>query len=283
MKKIRVTVPEDIWDIMKYDEEEFGIKNNKLCNYILERLKFHKKIESEKLLESQGRNYKKIIQFDLNVSNKEIYYDILKTNGVEIEAEYFRELFEIYCSKFKYQRELFIYEARLKLLLDAIKQGNKIKMKHFSDVFDVEPIFIRREERGDENFLFCYEDKTASYQNYKLKELEVLSILPEKVKRRDKKFIENTRKRYSPFSGKENIIKVRLTELGESMLKGWTNYRPKLSKIEGNIFYFEATNEQARLYFRIFLKEAEILEPKELREEILQDLLESICSYQEKK
>lgn len=283
MKKIRVTVPEDIWDIMKYDEEEFGINNNKLCNYILERLKFHKKIESEKLLESQGRSYKKIIQFDLNVSNKEIYYDILKTNGVEVEAEYFRELFDMYCSKFKYQRELFIYEARLKLILDAIKQGNKIKIKYFSDIFDVDPIFIRREERGDENFLFCYEDKTACYRNYKLKELEVLIVLPEKVKKQDKKFIDNTRKRYSPFAGKENIIKVRLTELGESMLKGWTSYRPKLLKTEGDIFFFEAPNEQAKLYFRTFLKEAEVLEPKELREEILEDLWSSIRRYQEKK
>lgn len=283
MKKIRVTVPEDIWDMMKYDGEEFGINNNKLCNYILEKLKFHKKIESEKLLESQGRSYKKIIQFDLNVSNKEIYYDILKTNGVEIEAEYFRELFELYCSKFKYQRELFIFEERLRLILEAIKQENKIKIKYFSEIFDVEPIFIRREERGDENFLFCYEDKSSSYQNYKLKEIEVLSIIPEKVKKRDKKFIENTRRKYSPFAGKENTIKVRLTKLGESMLKGWTNYRPKLLKIEKDIFYFEAPNEQAKLYFRTFLKEAEILEPKELREEILEELLLSVKLYQENK
>lgn len=279
LKKIRVTVPEDIWDIMKYDEEEFGINNNKLCNYILERLKFHKKIESEKLLEAQGRTYKKIIQFDLNVSNKGIYYDILKANEVEIEAEYFRELFEIYCSKFKYQRELFIYEDRLKLILEAIKQGNKIKVKYFSEIFDVEPIFIRREEKGDENFLFCYEDLSGKYQNYKLKELEILSILPEKVKRRDKKFVENTRKRYSPFSGKEVIVKVRLTKLGESMLKGWTNYRPRLIQTEGDIFYFEAASEQIKMYFRTFLKEAEILEPLELREEMVQDLGEAIKKY----
>ena len=134
MKKIRVTVPEDIWDIMKYDEEEFGINNNKLCNYILEKLKFNKKIETEKLLEMQGRTYKKIIQFDLNVANKEIYYEILRSNGVEVEAEYFRELFEVYCSKFKYQRELFIYEDKLRMILEAIRLENKIKMKYFSDI-----------------------------------------------------------------------------------------------------------------------------------------------------
>lgn len=279
MKKIRVTVPEDIWDIMKYDEEEFGINNNKLCNYILEKLKFNKKIETEKLLEMQGRTYKKIIQFDLNVANKEIYYEILRSNGVEVEAEYFRELFEVYCSKFKYQRELFIYEDKLRMILEAIRLENKIKMKYFLDILEVEPIFIRREERGDENFLFCYHEKSSSYQNYKLKEIEILSILPDKVKKRDKKLIENIRKRYDPFLGNGNIVKVRLTKLGESLLKGLTNYRPKFLKREGDIFYFEAANERAKLYFKSFGKEVEILEPKELREEIVEELEEILELY----
>lgn len=279
MKKIRVTVPEDIWDIMKYDEEEFGINNNKLCNYILEKLKFNKKIETEKLLEMQGRTYKKMIQFDLNVANKEIYYEILRSNGVEVEAEYFRELFEVYCSKFKYQRELFIYEDKLRMILEAIRLENKIKMKYFSDILEVEPIFIRREERGDENFLFCYHEKSSSYQNYKLKEIEILSILPDKVKKRDKKLIENIRKRYNPFLGNGNIVKVRLTKLGESLLKGLTNYRPKFLKREGDIFYFEAANERAKLYFKSFGKEVEILEPKELREEIVEELEEILELY----
>jgi len=38
LKKIRVTVPEDVWDIIKIDQEDFGINNNKFCNYILEKL-----------------------------------------------------------------------------------------------------------------------------------------------------------------------------------------------------------------------------------------------------
>jgi len=130
LKKIRVTVPEDVWDIIKIDQEDFGINNNKFCNYILEKLKFNRKIETEKLLQAQGRTHKKIIQFDLNVNNKEIYYDILKSNEVEIEAEYFRELFEIYCSKFKYQRELFIYEDKLKFYqLKKNIRGELVKLK----------------------------------------------------------------------------------------------------------------------------------------------------------
>ena len=281
MKKIRVTVPEDIWRLMKNDTEEFGINNNKLCNYILERFKYNKKMEVEKLLETQGRPLKKIIQFDLNVSNREIYYDVLKANEVDIEAEYFRELFELYTSKFKYQRELFIFEDRVKAILEAIKEKKKIKIKYLKRVFSVEPYFIKREERGDENFLFCYDEEKKEYANFKLKELEIVSILEEKIKAKDKKYIENMRKNFDPFLGNGNIVKVRLTEEGESLLKSLTNYRPKLVKKEGHICYFEVANENAKLYFRQFSKEAEILEPKQLREEIRKEYLEILELYKD--
>ena len=152
MKKIRVTVPEDIWRLMKNDVEEFGINNNKLCNYILERFKYNKKMDAEKLLETQGRPVKKIIQFDLNVSNREIYYDVLKANEVDVEAEYFRELFELYTSKFKYQRELFIFEDRVKMILEGIKEKKKIKIKYLSRVFNVEPYFIKERREGMKTF-----------------------------------------------------------------------------------------------------------------------------------
>ena len=166
MKKIRVTVPEDIWRLMKNDIEEFGINNNKLCNYILERFKYNRKMDVEKLLETQGRPLKKIIQFDLNVSNREIYYDVLKANEVDIEAEYFRDLFELYTSKFKYQREIFIFEDRVKMILEGIKERKKIKIKYLKRVFNVEPYFIKREERGDENFLFCYDEEKKNYGQF---------------------------------------------------------------------------------------------------------------------
>ena len=279
MKKIRVTVPEDIWRLMRNDTEEFGINNNKLCNYILERFKYNKKMDSEKLLEMQGRPLKKIIQFDLNVSNREIYYDILKENKVEVEAEYFRELFEIYTSKFKYQRELFIFEDRVKAILEGIKEKKKLKIRYLNKVFTVEPYFIKREERGDENFLFCYVEEKKEYANFKLKELEIISLLDEKIKGRDKKFIESMRKNFDPFFGNGNIVKVRLTHEGLSLLKSLTNYRPKLVKKEGDIYSFEVANENAKLYFRQFSKEAEILYPPSLREEIKREYLEVLELY----
>ena len=279
MTKIRVTVPEDIWRMMKNDIEEFGINNNKLCNYILEKLKYKKEIDVEKDLESQGRPVKKIIQFDLNVSNKEIYYDVLRDNGVDVEAEFFRELFERYCSKFKYIRELFVFQDTVKQILEATKERKKLKLKYGNKLTTVEPYFIKRDEQGDENFLFCYCETEKKYHNYKLKDLEVVSILEDKIKGKDKKYIESVRKNFDPFLGNGNFVKVRLTEEGMKMFKGLTNYRPKLIEKDDDVYIFETSNENAKLYFRQFSKEAVILEPKELREEMKKDFLEALSNY----
>lgn len=72
-----------------------------------------------------------------------------------------------------------------------------------------------------------------------------------------------------------------MTEEGESLLKSLTNYRPKMIKKEGDIYYFEVANENAKLYFRQFSKEAEILEPKQLREEIRREYLEILELYRD--
>ena len=122
----------------------------------IRKIKIQKEIDVEKDLESQGRPVKKIIQFDLNVSNKEIYYDVLRDNGVDVEAEFFRELFEKYCSKFKYIRELFVFQDTVKQILEAVKERKKLKLKYGNKLTTVEPYFIKRDEQGDENFLFCY-------------------------------------------------------------------------------------------------------------------------------
>jgi hypothetical protein len=281
MKKIRVTVPEDIWRLMKNDTEDFGISSNKLCNYILEKLKYKQEINVEQLLKVQGRPLKKIIQFDLNIGNKEVYYDILKENRVDVEAEFLRELFKVYSSKFKYIRELFIFEDRVSKILEAIKKEKKLKIKYKKEIFTIEPFFIKRDEQGDENFLFCYCDEPGEHKNYKLKELSVVSVLGDNVTKKNREYIESVRKNFNPFLANGNLIKVLLTEEGKSLLKSLTNYRPKLVKKDKDIYTFEASNENAKLYFRQFLKEAIILEPECLKRDMKSELMEAIKNYEQ--
>lgn len=277
MKKIRVTVPEDIYRLMKNDIEDFGINNNKLCNYILDKYKFEKK--KTDLLKSQGRPLKKIIQFDLNVANKDIYYDILRANGVEVEAEFFRDLFQFYCSNFKYERELFVFENTINKIMDAIKDKKKIKIKYKKEVFTVEPYFIKRGEQGDENYIFCYCELSKKYKNYKLKNIQFIAELNEKSTRRDKKYVENIRKNFDPFLSNGQEVKVKLSKEGELLLKTLTIHRPKLLEKHADIYIFEASQEKAFLYFRQFLAEAVILEPIDLREKMKSELLKTLENY----
>ncbi|MGX6592371.1 WYL domain-containing protein [Cetobacterium ceti] len=279
MKKIRVTVTEDLWRLLKKDSEEFGINSNRLCNYLLEKCKYSKEIKLNENLEKQNKSLKKIIQFDLNVMNENIYYDILKENNVEIEAEYFRELFQIYSSKFKYQRELFVFEDKVEILLESILKKKKMKIIYLGEIYIINPYFIKREEQGDENFIFSYNETLEKYENFKLKEIEIITLLNAEILILDKKYIENIRKNFDPFLGNGNIIKVRLTSIGETLLKSLTNYRPKLKRKEGDIYYFEIASENAKLYFAPFMKEVEILEPISLRKEMKKALLETLEIY----
>ena len=50
-------------------------------------------------------------------------------------------------------------------------------------------------------------------------------------------------------------------------------------KNEKDIYYFETSEEQAKMYFRGFSKEAEILEPLSLREEIIKEYQEALNIY----
>lgn len=279
MKKVRVTVPEDIYRIMRNDMEDFGVNNNKLCNYILDKFKFKREYDTEALLLVQGRALTKMVQFDLNVNNKDIYYDILRENKIEVEAEFFRELFKFYTSKYKYERELFIFEDIVKSIMEAIKNKNRMKIRFDGNLYTVEPFFIKRDEQGDENFLFSYVEEIKEYKNFKLKELQVIGVLNDKIPGKDRKYVENIRKNFDPFLADGNKVKVQLTENGEKLLKSLTNYRPKLLKKEKDFFIFEASNENAKLYFRQFFKDAVIIEPIELRKELKKELEDLLNEY----
>lgn len=278
MKKVRVTVHEDIYRIMRNDMEDFGINNNKLCNYILDKFKFKREIDTEVLL-AQGRPLTKMVQFDLNVGNKDIYYDILKENKIEIEAEFFRDLFKAYTSYYKYERELFIFEETVKIIVEAIKNKNRMKIRFDGKLYTTEPFFIKRDEQGDENFLFSYVEELKEYRNFKLKDLQIIGVLNEKIPGKDRKYVESVRKNFDPFLADGNKIKVKLSDNGERLLKSLTNYRPKLIKRDKDVFIFEASNENAKLYFGQFFKEAVILEPKELREEMKRELEDLLKEY----
>ena len=65
-------------------------------------------------------NVKKIIQFNLNKKNRENYYSFLAEKNIEVEAEYFRNIFLHYAQKSKKSREFFIFKDIIGRIASAI-------------------------------------------------------------------------------------------------------------------------------------------------------------------
>ena len=71
----------------------------------------------------QDEEKKEIIQFNLNKKNKNIYYDILFENNIQIEAEFIRKMIYRYTYQSKSSRELFLYRD----IVDRLKYSIKIE------------------------------------------------------------------------------------------------------------------------------------------------------------
>lgn len=268
MKKVRVTVSENIWALLQKDSEEFGINNNRLCNLLLNKLKYSREIKFDREVDKESKELTKIVQFDLTVANEKIYYDILRENKVQVEAEFIREIFVSYSKNIKYQRELFVFQDRVNDILMGIKNKVKMKIKYDHEVHTIYPYFIKREDQGDENYLFAYNENKEMYSSFKLKELEVVDVSNHEIPLYNYEFIKKIREEFDPFFQEQILVKVKLTPKGESLIKSLTNYRPEIQKKEKNVYTFRSSLEKAELYFWSLGDDVEILEPSILKNNI---------------
>lgn len=261
-KKIRVTLPKRILDILTEDMEEFKIKKNTLLNYIFENLKMKFSKEGFKYSGESG-----VVQFNLNKKNKEYYYEFLLENGIQNESEFFREICIIYGEQSRKDRELFLFKELVERLKIATKEKKRIKIT-FQDGREttVEPYFLGASKLELSNYIFCYNLDEDKWKNYKLKYVDKIYITKNKFMSRDEKFVESIRKDFDPFLSKGKKVIIKLTDNGEKIFKTIRVNRPKILNKKENLYELECSQEKAKRYFTFFLDEVEILEPKELRE-----------------
>ena len=122
-KKIRVTLPNYIYQVIMSDTEDFNINKNKLCNYIFNELKLHPNLE-----ECVASSEKSTLQFNLNKKNLETYYEVLEENQIQVEAQFFRKIFYTYTNQSKKNREAFIFRENLNKINYAIQEKKTLKL-----------------------------------------------------------------------------------------------------------------------------------------------------------
>ncbi|MGL4402498.1 MAG: WYL domain-containing protein [Fusobacteriaceae bacterium] len=274
-KKLRVTLPKYMNDIVESDCEEFHIKKNTLLNFIFEFLKEETFYEEESCM-----GEKIVLQFNLNKSNREIYYSFLLEKGIQNESEFFRKLIGKYANKPKMKRENFIFQESVKKLIFAIKENLVIHIS-FQDgkKTQVEPYHMGTSNLEIANYLFCFDLTENSFKNYRLCNIDSVYITRKNFIFRDKTFIENVKKDFDPFLSQGKTIKVFLTEKGEKIFRELKVNRPKVLNKKNGIYEFQCSEEKAKRYFSYFLDEAEILEPLHLREWFLKKFSNALILY----
>ena len=277
MKKVRVTVSDFMNEIITGDSEYFKLPIGRIGNIIF---KYYMDKDLNKV--ELGNFSGEVIQFNLNKKNEEIFMDTLIRNKVEIEAEYWRNIFFTYINNLRYKREEILFENKFKDIREAIKTEKKIKIKYHKYIRLVNPYFIKVSDSENRSYLFCYCEKNNDYRNYRISEIEEIWLTNEKNEIRDKKYIDDVRKNFDPFLSYKNRVKVKFTEKGIELYEKVLANRPRLIEEKDEIYTFECDNKLAMIYFAQFYSEVKILEPEELKTILKKELKKTIEIYEDK-
>ena len=277
-KKIRVTLPRKIVEILENDIEEFFIKKNTLLNYIY----------AEKIKENQQKKFvypykgeTSVIQFNLNKKNLEGYYNFLEENNIQNESEFFREILIEYASLGKKKRECFLFKDIVERINYSIKEKRIIKIVFRDEKnIEVEPYLIESSKLEVMNYLFCYNLREGKWKNYKIKYIKSIYIKNTSFKLRDKEFIDKMKENFDPFISFGQYIKIKLTTAGKKMFNEIETNRPQIIKIDKDEYILECSHEKAKRYFSFFLDEVEILEPLELRTWFKEKYRKALIKYE---
>ncbi len=187
----------------------------------------------------------------------------------EAISSFYRRLFIRYSKKPKNDREKIIHKENFELLNKAISKGVQacvvLKTGHVYNNLSLYALASSRDELF--NYLLSYSDKDnhtvrlASISSVSL--LSSKAVIPQKNIELFKKQLENG-VQYPFYPSDDEPIKVELSERGKKLFQKIYLYRPIPQKIEGNIYYFNCSANQALYYFERFGDSALILSPKKL-------------------
>jgi len=241
------------------------------------------KKDLKKKLESKAGSYEggETLTFRLNIKN----YNYLTKNPLCNEnlyytsiSRYVKAVLEEYARLPLIKREPFLYKEHFDTITDAIQNAHLLHISlQGAKEYDVYPYAIRTDLSETAHYLVCcsINPETLKKEPHSFRISGLKSVdstrLSGKLTKEDKKHIEQRiQERGVQFlSYADDIpIKIRLTPRGKQIYQNSPHLRPpydtELSK--GDIYVFHCTESQARFYFVKFGKEAEVLEPKELRE-----------------
>lgn len=240
-----------------------------------------------RFVEEKGDSTKKA-KADVTLSFKptrvsQARYSYIKEHllGNDTESNYFRQMLISYTSLPQNARERVIFKDIVERIESAIEKHTKITIEFTNGRFQtVSPYALSSSKEELFNYLLC-EDKHGKASTRRL--CRIKNATPEAA---PCTFHDDTlaeleyAKINSPqYLSQPQTIKVQLTKQGKRLLHKIYLHRPKLVRIEGDYYYFEAPEAQAMQYFFKLGKDAIIIEPESLAISIQKDHYDAQRAY----
>lgn len=232
---------------------------------------------------SIGSNKGEVIQFNLNKLNSELYYTVLKEHKVENEAEFFRNIFIKYLNNPRYIREKILFSENFKKIKLALEEKKKINIKYSKEIRTINPYLLKAAPGEDRCYIFSYCEKNGDYRNYRVANIESISLSKYDIEVKDLEYISNVDKNFDPFLSFGKNVTIKINEEGKKLFEKVILNRPKVLEKNRNIWILQCTNRLAKIYFPQFLSSVEILEPVELREWFKEEYNKTVTYYKNSK
>ena len=204
-------------------------------------------------------------------------------------SNYFRNMFASYVLLPQDKREKIIFKKNFEIIDEALNSHRKIYFTtiNSSKTHIVSPVNIANSKEELFNYLLCIKDNLP--YSYRISRIKQIKILNEDVDRHaEYDYIFDNMIKYGPqFAYEVNKeikrIKVKFTDRGKEMYKRIYLHRPAVTEIDGNIYYFDCSRNQAYQYFARFGSNALVLEPQDLREDLYKFYFHASNKYSSKK
>lgn len=189
--------------------------------------------------------------------------------GTTLSA-YFRNMFASYSLLPQDKRERIIFKQNFDLVEEAIAQGKRIYFtttgKDTPHIASPYSICNSKEELF--NYLLAqYNDLPYSFRMGRIRNVTILNEAAS-VSDRNIAVFKRMEKGGPQFAydlkeHPDEII-VRLSERGQKMYRSMYLHRPAYTKIDGDLYHFDCSLQQAYQYFSRFGRNAMVMSPKEL-------------------
>lgn len=216
-----------------------------------------------------------------------------KLTGDVTLSQYLREMILSYCSKPSYERERVILQKSYKRLKKAIKGRELITMDLRKEIkgkwrYQICPYDIVTSKQQRNNYVLCYMPGNLDnrVETFRLSDINENSIdkkgehvnIPEQA---EKKLIK-IRDTSPQFADDCQMIKVLMTDVGIEKYKRIYTNRPDIDHIDelnDHIYWFYWSEWAMAEYLKKFGKEAIVLEPENMRNQLQQYYSEAGKAY----